>query len=425
MLDLAQRGQGLHPMTATETRKLKLGISVWRFTPNTGGLQAHAQLLCQHLMRRGHDVTVITRSATRVPKGGDYLFYNEPHEPISVEGIPVSPLRISDKWKPVLWVILKTAARKQTLPLAGRLFEIVFAQTAKDAFAGYDLIHHVGHATALMGLASARAAKTHGIPFLVQPTAHPLNFGDSDLDFRLYRQANRLLVHTRYEQEFFRAKGIACPIDVVGNGIENRVDGQGERFRAKYAIKGPMFLYIGRKAKDKGHPLVVEAFNQLRNKTPGAVLVCIGPKTFETPVECGPGIIDLDFVSEETKHDALAACTCLCVPSEGESFGLVFMEAGRYRKPVIGRNLPVLRELLGDGAAMLLGQPDESGNTARLSSEELACGMMELLNNPELGRRLGEECYQRSENFLWPRVVKNFEGSYFSAIRPEKIGSRD
>jgi glycosyltransferase involved in cell wall biosynthesis len=423
MLDLAQTQQNLSPATTMKTGRLKIGISVWSFTPNTGGLQAHAQLLCQYLQKRGHDVTVITRSASRVPKGVDYLFFNEPFMPLEVEGIPVSPLRISPKWKPFLWAILKCAARKPTMSLAARLYEIAFDQAAKSAFAGYDLVHHIGHATALMGLASARAAKFHRIPFLVQPTAHPFNFGDSNLDFRLYRQADRLLVHTRYEQDFFRAKGISCPIDVVGNGITDRSDGQGERFRARYGIKGAMILFIGRKTADKGYPLVIEAFKQLRTKSPDAILVCLGPAASQIKAETVPGVIELDFVSEEEKHDALAACTCLCIPSEGESFGLVYMEAGRYRKPVIGRNLPVLRELLGAKAAMLLGQPDDSKNTATLSAGELALGILKLLNKPSLCQELGEECHRQSENFLWPGIAQRFEKSYEMSIqsRPVKL----
>jgi glycosyltransferase involved in cell wall biosynthesis len=402
---------------ATGMRKLKVGISVWSFAPNTGGLQSHAQLLCQYLQRSGHDVTVITRSASRMPKGGDYLFFNEGFAPLHVEGIPVSPLRLSKKWSPVLWLILKMAARKPTNAMAATLFEGVARLPATKAFAGYDVIHHIGHATALVGLASARASRFHQIPFLVQPTAHPMNFGDSTLDFRLYRQANRLLTHTHYERDYFLKHGITVPVDVVGNGIENRSDGQGSRFREKYGVKGLMILYIGRKTVDKGYPLVVEAFHRLQKEFPDLTLVCMGPPASSTKIQNVPGIIDFDFVTEETKHDALAACTCLCVPSEGESFGLVYMEAGRYRKPVVARDLPVLRELLGGGAAMLLGHLDAPRNTAKLSAEDLAAGVGQLLRSPELCQRIGVECYQRSESFLWPTIVKHFEASYFSSLQ--------
>ena len=46
---------------------LKIAISVWSFTPNTGGLQAHAQNLCKHLRERGHLVQAVTRPPPAFP----------------------------------------------------------------------------------------------------------------------------------------------------------------------------------------------------------------------------------------------------------------------------------------------------------------------------------------------------------------------
>jgi glycosyltransferase involved in cell wall biosynthesis len=179
-----------------------------------------------------------------------------------------------------------------------------------------------------------------------------------------------------------------------------------------------MILYLGRKAVDKGYPLVVEAFKLLQANHPDATLVCIGPASLDAEVKPVPGILELSFVSEAEKHDALAACTCLCVPSEGESFGLVYMEAGRYRKPVIGRKLPVLEELLGaERAALLLGEPINKQNKVRLTALELAEGMQRLLSDPELCRQIGDACHRVSENFLWPKVVGNFERAYQAALK--------
>jgi glycosyltransferase involved in cell wall biosynthesis len=136
------------------------------------------------------------------------------------------------------------------------------------------------------------------------------------------------------------------------------------------------------------------------------------------------GLIDLDFTSEELKHDALAACTCVCIPSEGESFGLVYMEAGRYGKPCVGRKVAVLRELLNDGAAaLLLGVPDEARNMAVLSAEALAAALLELLDDPKACHRIGENCRAVSEQYLWPDIVKRFEASYCQAIKDKKAGS--
>lgn len=402
---------------ASAARRLKIGISIWSFTPNTGGLQAHAENLCRYLLARDHEVWVVTRSATRVPVQDDYLFFNEPSDDIRVAGAPVRPLRLSHLWSPMLWTILKTGARPSLRSLAARLYERVAAGPARSAFAGLDLIHHVGHATALVGFAAANAALRHRVPFLVQPTAHPLNFGDDPLDFKLYRRAGRLLVHTEYERDYFRSRGLSMPMDVVYNGIENRADGQEGRFRQKHGIKGPMVLYLGRKAVDKGYPLVIEAFQRVRAEMPEATLVCIGPSSLDAEVKPAPGVVELKFVTEDEKHDALAACTCLCVPSQGESFGLVYMEAGRYGKPVIGRRIPVLEELLGKrNAAMLLGRGEPELNRAHLDAPELAESIRQLLSDKTLCRQIGEACRQVSEAYLWPKVVENFEQAYYRAL---------
>ncbi len=417
MMDLTPPKQNLNPAAAAVPRQLKIGISIWSFTPGTGGLQAHAECLCQQLTARGHEVCVVTRSATKIPAQADYLFFNEPSDDIQVANTPVRPLRLSPAWSPVLWTILKTNARKPMQPLAARLYEMASAGPAETAFAGFDLVHHVGHATALAGFAAANAARRHGIPFLVQPTAHPLHFGDDAVDFMLYRRASRLLVHTEFEREFFRSRGITAPMDVVYNGITDRHDGKADRFRQKYGINGPLVLYLGRKAVDKGYPLVMEAFQKVRAKIPEATLVCIGPASLDATVKPASGVIELSFVTEEEKHDALAACTCLCVPSQGESFGLVYMEAGRYAKPAIGRRVPVLEELLGkQNAALLLGKAEPELNRAQLDADDLAAGICRLLQDKALCGQIGEACRRVSEAYLWPKVVENFEQAYYRAL---------
>jgi glycosyltransferase involved in cell wall biosynthesis len=294
---------------------------------------------------------------------------------------------------------------------------MVAARPAREAFMGFDVIHHVGEAAPLNGFAAAKAAEHWRIPFVVQPTCHPYHVGDSPLDLRLLSKAGRLLAHTKYEAEYLRQKGFLCPIDVVGNGIEDRADGIPSRFRDRFGIAGPFILYIGRKDQQKGYFLLLEAFKLIRRQRPDMSLVCMGPfgQTATRPkIE---GLVDLDFVSEDEKHDALAACTCLCVPSEGESFGLVFMEAGRYAKPVIGRNVPVLRELWEEGAAGLLaGSPDDGRNIARLEPDELAGTLLKLLSDADECRRLGENLQRVSAQFVWPLIVEKFETCYYQAM---------
>jgi glycosyltransferase involved in cell wall biosynthesis len=386
------------------------------FKPGTGGLQSLAEHLGRALAQRGHEVTVVTRAYSFVPQFRDYLFANEPAGDVSLHGIRVRPLQLRKEWRPVQWLLSKFVAREPLMPLGVRLYEMQALRTAREAYQNADIIHHIGQATALVGFAAERAARLQRIPFLVQPTCHPFQAGDDPLDHRLFCRADRLLVYTQFEAHHFHSLGYYMPIDVVGAGIEDRSDGDADRFRQQTGISGAIILYIGRKDPDKGYPLVIDAFRRLREKMPNVNLVCIGPPGANT-ARAESGFFDLGFVSEQMKHDALAACTCLCVPSVGESFGLVFMEAGRYAKPVIARRLPVLEELLENGrAGLLVGRPGKKRNAVDVTADELATGLYQLLRSPEECARLGENCRRVSEKFVWPHVVKSFEAAYQGAL---------
>ena len=79
----------------------------------------------------------------------------------------------------------------------------------------------------------------------------------------------------------------------------------------------------------------------------------------------------------------------------------------------MGRNVPVLQELLGAGeGGLLLGQADRTRNEAALKPEELASALLHLITNPQECLRLGENCRRISEDFLWRHKIQAYEESY-------------
>ncbi len=404
------------PLTSDRARPLRIALSIWMFHRGTGGLQSHAECLARNLIERGHSVTVITRAYSKVPEGMDFLYFREKEAESIVGGIPVRTLNFDRRVRPLLWLVAKLKNRRWGVGCAIRLYRILARLCNRDLFSGFDLVHHAGQSTALIGFAAEDGARRAGVPFIVQPTCHPHQLGDTPTDLRLYRRSDRLLAHTKYEANYLGRIIRDVPCDVVGNGIEDRSDGVGERFRSSTGISGPILLFLGRREEDKGLPVLLEAFQTLRGRYPDLSLVCMGPPgTVE--VESGGGIHLMEFVEESVKHDALAACTCFCVPTEGESFGLVFMEAARYGKPIVARRLPVLEELFeGGGAAMLPGRPNYEGNSAELDAEELVAALDELLGDSSLQKELGESGRTVSENFVWARVVDCFLESYRTVL---------
>ena len=390
---------------------MKIGLCIRTYNPCSGGLQAHAAQLCQELLARGHEVRVVTRSISKTPSYADYFLYTDPVARIAVGGSQVTVLRRPAWWRPLLWVSMKCRWRPRLARLGVAFYRRAFEPGMRAALQGVDLIHHVGQGAEMIGFAAAGAARALRIPFIAQPTVHPGQWGDSEFDFMLYRQADRLLVHTLYEADWFSQRLSRAMTAVVGNGIQDQSGGNAARFRKRHALQDPFVLFIGRKTADKGHPLCREAYHIVRQQRPEVALVCMGPGVAKQPPE--PGVLELGFADESEKHDALAACSLLCVPSEGESFGLVYMEAGRYGKPVIGRRLPVLEELLGsEEAGLLVGTAVGAGNQVAVEPEELANAILRVITQPELARRLGDSARRVSGRFVWSEVATRFEAAY-------------
>jgi glycosyltransferase involved in cell wall biosynthesis len=400
-------------------KQLTIGISIRLFTPGSGGLQQHAAALAQHLLSLGHKVTVVTRALTRTPSFQDYFYFSESNTRFVAGDVRVEVLGHSRFLNPAMWFSFKCVGRKNLRTLGIGLYNAIYASKVQSCLRDVDIIHHVGQGSEMIGFAANAAARHLGVPFVIEPTVHPGQWGDGPLDIAFYHQADRLLAHTHYEQQWLRSQGLMQPVDVVGCGIDDRSDGDGLRFRRRHGLIGPIVLFLGRKDADKGYPVVREAFSMVRPHAPETTLVCIGPRgstrsRWDLPQD---GILDLDYVDEATKHDALAACSVLCVPSEAESFGLVYMEAGRYGKPLIGRRLPVLEELLGhDQAALLVGTPTGQGNRIAVTTEELAAVLRRLLDEPALAATLGDNARTASARFLWPEVRTRFLSAYQLAL---------
>lgn len=122
---------------------------------------------------------------------------------------------------------------------------------------------------------------------------------------------------------------------VVGMGIVPSADApDAARFRKKYGVDGPFILYAGRREGGKNTPLLVEYFKIMKNNCPEDVkLVLAGSGA--VPATGRPDIIDLGYIPEQDKHDAMAACAAFCQPSVNESFSIVIMEAWLAGAPAL------------------------------------------------------------------------------------------
>ncbi len=93
----------------------------------------------------------------------------------------------------------------------------------------------------------------------------------------------------------------------------------------------------------------------------------------------------------------------ILVPSRSESFCRVAAEAMLNGLPVVGSDLPAIRELVDDGAGLLFPTDDARAAAARIT---------ELVADPDLRTRLGTEGRRRASRFAPRAVAARLEALY-------------
>jgi glycosyltransferase involved in cell wall biosynthesis len=219
------------------------------------------------------------------------------------------------------------------------------------------VIHVIGCGRELLGYAALAEARRRGIPLTVWPAVHINSWGDSELDFDLYKRAQAVFTQTSTERDHLERHGIpASRLFLCGPGPDCLMDGDGERFRKAHGLADrPIVLFIGRKSRGKGYHELRQAIPAVADRVPDAVLVTIGVDAEPPYPDLSPSLLlDLGVANNETKADALAACTVMCLPSESESFGIVYVEAWAYEKPVVALDTLASRALIDHGITGLL-----------------------------------------------------------------------
>lgn len=119
------------------------------------------------------------------------------------------------------------------------------------------------------------------------------------------------------------------------------------------------FLMVGTVEPRKCHKQVLDAFEELWNAGQDINLVFVGKygwhmedivKRLQKHKENGRHFFWLEGVSDEYLARIYECSTVVIQASLQEGFGLPLVEAFHYGKPVIARDIPIFREIIGDNA---------------------------------------------------------------------------
>jgi phosphatidyl-myo-inositol dimannoside synthase len=125
----------------------------------------------------------------------------------------------------------------------------------------------------------------------------------------------------------------------------------------------PSILIIARmtKAEDyKGHREIISAWPQVLQSIPNARLDIVGEGDLRPELEqmvadrsLKNHVVFHGRVDEATKAQLLRACTAFAMPSRGEGFGIVYLEAMRYARPCLVSDCDAGREVVNPPEAGL------------------------------------------------------------------------
>jgi len=372
-----------------------------------GGSESLAYQFATRLAARGHDVRVVCawpseKEEDRYRGASFSPVVHDDHRIFVDRGVQVVQVR------PRGGILGKAADATTLLDLMrGDLLE----RYAEDR----ELIHNVGREYLD---SSIEVAEELALPLVLTPLGHPGQFhgGDAPSDFARYRRASAITTMTDWERDRYIGQGIdAARVFTTGMGPNATGEGDAARFRAAQHIPAhaPIILFIGRKERYKGFIQLLDATAAVWRTHPDARFVFIGvPGFYSTFFDDfaryhDERIIHLENARAATKADALEACQLFAMPSLHETFGLGYLEAWLHGKPVIGGDIPALRDVIDDGV---------DGICVRQRADAVAAAILQLLDDPAaaaaMGRRGQEKVHRRWD---WDAVISRVEAAYTRA----------
>lgn len=376
-----------------------------RSWPCLGGAERHIWEWATRAAAAGYDVTVATTDARDIEYFHDPSKRRLPEPSERREGVEIRRFPIHH---PPPWLFRRILHAGRSLP--GRYYRLAFGYPevlvprylawTRFSRERFDLVHagvlpHLFLMAPAVAFARRTGAKVVATPLTHFGEPHRGDGGDphfvSENVLGLLRGCDAVTANTPFEAGALSRLGVPREkLRAIGPGVtpEEVLGGVGERFRQRFGLRGPLVLMLATQTHDKGSHHVVEAMKLLWDRGVDATLLLMGqvlpdfdgyffaqePRVFERTVV-------LHRADEQTKRDALAACDLFVMPSRADSFGIVYLEAWLYGKPVVGCFAGGVPDVIADGEDGLLVP---FGDVHMLSET-----LLELLRTPPLRDALG------------------------------------
>jgi len=239
------------------------------------------------------------------------------------------------------------------------------------------------------------------------------------LDIHQQRRASALLLSTKaassrlYECDLVKHKTHILPCGVDTGVFYPKINNSNGKSGREHKQS---ILFLGRLVREKGIYTLLEAFQYIAKKSPSTRLIIAGCGADEIEIRnmvsnmrCKSNIDMLGNVTRDKVPELIRNFTVCCIPSYGEPFDLVALEAMSCGIPIVATNAGGLTELVTENGGHKVIPRDV---------KSLSNALIELLLNYELRVKMGE--YNRrlvESNYSWDAVISRLESIYYEVLK--------
>jgi glycosyltransferase involved in cell wall biosynthesis len=380
------------------------------FYPSIGGLQNYALNIAKGLEKQNHTVVVITTNHL------EKKYVSETIENMTVYRLPiafiVSNTPINIGWLKDIYTIIQ--------------------KEKPDIINGHTPVPFIAEIAAII-------AKIKKIPFvltyqndLIKDTlglnliikCYYFLFGIQAL-----KAATKIIASSQYYADnSLYLKTFAEKIEIVPPGVdikhfaENNLDKNiFKKMQQQYRDR-KILLFIGQLDKThehKGLSYLIESLTIIKRNNPQAHLLIIGKgdnitvyKNLVADLYLQDNVIFTGFVSDEDLPYFYNAADVIILPSYhiSEGFGMVLIEAGASKKPVVASRIGGIPFVVKDHETGFLTKPRDI--------EDVSQAILKIINSKTLAEKMGENNYKWvKENFTWDSQIEKTNRIFTNIVR--------
>ena len=185
-------------------------------------------------------------------------------------------------------------------------------------------------------------------------------------------------------------------IFIVHNGLNVKpVD------RIPEKAEKPTIIFVGRMKRAKKPQDVIEAFKIVKKEIRDVQLWMVGDGYLRKKLESkAKDVKFFGYVDRKTRDELVKKAWVIAVPGVREGWGQVVTDANALGTPAVGYNIPGLRDSIKHGYNGLLVDSNP---------EALADGIIKLIEDDDLRKRLSRNAIEWAKQFSWDKSAEEFK----------------